>query len=172
MEFLGNYDEEIENDDVQVIASKIDSITNLNVNNSFKTEIQNSFNSKQIEDEDDDNEEEDYEQYDNDEVLTEYGDESDDDGINDDDKPSRNVESANSLPKQTAIEILESENIETEQDMDSYCLQNKIPISHQIDLKGHSKAVTCFSIEPTGNRVITGSLDYSIRAYDFGGMDR
>jgi WD40 repeat protein len=37
---------------------------------------------------------------------------------------------------------------------------------------GHTKAVACISAEPAGNRLITGSLDYSIKIYDFGGMDR
>jgi len=42
----------------------------------------------------------------------------------------------------------------------------------QVDLGGHTKAVTCFSIEPAGNRIVTGSLDYTIRMFDFGGMDQ
>lgn len=37
---------------------------------------------------------------------------------------------------------------------------------------GHAKAVCCISSEPAGNRLITGSLDYTIKIYDFGGMDR
>ena len=41
-----------------------------------------------------------------------------------------------------------------------------------MDLSGHAKAVTCISIEPAGNRLITGSLDYSAKIFDFGGMDR
>ena len=36
---------------------------------------------------------------------------------------------------------------------------------------GHAKAVTCISSEPVGNRIVTGSLDYTIKLYDFGGMD-
>jgi len=38
-------------------------------------------------------------------------------------------------------------------------------------MSGHSKAVSCISIEPAGNRLITGSYDYGIKIYDFGGMD-
>lgn len=40
-----------------------------------------------------------------------------------------------------------------------------------MDLTGHTKAVTCLSIDPAGNRVVTGSLDYNVKLYDFGGMD-
>jgi WD40 repeat protein len=42
----------------------------------------------------------------------------------------------------------------------------------KVDLGGHTKAVTCISIEPAGNRVVTGSLDYHLKLFDFGGMDR
>lgn len=37
-------------------------------------------------------------------------------------------------------------------------------------LKGHSKAVTCLDVEHTGTRMVTGSMDYTIRLYDFHGM--
>jgi WD40 repeat protein len=56
-------------------------------------------------------------------------------------------------------------------DMEEFSLERKIPLSHQIDLRGHSKAVSCISCEPAGNRVVTGSMDYSVKLYDFGGMD-
>lgn len=55
--------------------------------------------------------------------------------------------------------------------VDSYVKKMKVPIANQIDLGGHSKAVTCFSFEPSGNRVVTGSLDYEVKLFDFGGMD-
>ena len=41
----------------------------------------------------------------------------------------------------------------------------------QVELKGHAKAVTSISLEPAGNRLVTGSLDYSTKLFDFGGMD-
>lgn len=56
--------------------------------------------------------------------------------------------------------------------LDKYAEDNKIPISHQVDLRGHEKAIMSFSIEPSGNRVVTGSLDYQAKMYDFGGMDQ
>jgi WD40 repeat protein len=62
-------------------------------------------------------------------------------------------------------------NATTENSLDQFAVDNKIPITHQVELGGHSKAVTYLSIPPTGNRVITGSLDYSIKIFDFGGMD-
>lgn len=64
-------------------------------------------------------------------------------------------------------------NISTQQadDFDTAAMKYNIPISHQVDLCNHRKAVTCASFEPSGNRIITGSLDYNINMYDFGGMD-
>jgi hypothetical protein len=56
-------------------------------------------------------------------------------------------------------------------DMDAFSLERKIPLTHQVDLRGHTKAVACLSCEPAGNRIVTGSMDYSVKMYDFGGMD-
>lgn len=62
--------------------------------------------------------------------------------------------------------------IENNEDVfDIHAFKRSIPISHQVNLSGHEKAATCISYEPAGNRVITGSLDYSFRMFDFGGMD-
>lgn len=37
-------------------------------------------------------------------------------------------------------------------------------------MKGHSKGVTCLDIEHSGSRMVTGSMDYTMRMYDFNGM--
>lgn len=57
------------------------------------------------------------------------------------------------------------------ENLDHFISERKIPIANQIDLIGHTKAVSCISIEPSGNRLVTGSLDYAAKLYDFGGMD-
>lgn len=54
---------------------------------------------------------------------------------------------------------------------DDLAVKRKIPLSHQVDLTGHTKAVTCLSFEPSGNRISSGSLDYGVKLFDFGGMD-
>lgn len=54
----------------------------------------------------------------------------------------------------------------------SFAVQHKVPVEYQIDLMGHSKAVGALSVEPSGNRVVTGSYDYQCKIYDFGGMDK
>ncbi|KAJ1448096.1 WD40-repeat-containing domain protein [Pelagophyceae sp. CCMP2097] len=47
-----------------------------------------------------------------------------------------------------------------------------VPISHEISLGGHAKTVSCVAVDPSGTRVLTGSVDYKVRLYDFGGMDK
>eukprot|EP00899_Mesostigma_viride_P025428 jgi/Mesvir1/606/Mv02040-RA.2 len=47
----------------------------------------------------------------------------------------------------------------------------RMPLGHEIVLKGHRKVVTAVAVDPSGARVITGSTDYTLRMYDFGGMD-
>jgi hypothetical protein len=40
---------------------------------------------------------------------------------------------------------------------------HKLPISHSITLKGHSKAVSALALEPAGGRLISGSFDYLVQ---------
>ena len=46
----------------------------------------------------------------------------------------------------------------------------RLPVSHQIVLKGHSKTVTCLALDRSGGRLATGSSDFDMRLWDFGGM--
>lgn len=57
-------------------------------------------------------------------------------------------------------------------DLETIAFSRKIPLSHQVDLAPHGKVCTSISFEPNGNRIVTGSLDYNIKVYDFGGMDK
>ncbi|CDZ96257.1 Uncharacterized conserved protein, contains WD40 repeat [Phaffia rhodozyma] len=45
-----------------------------------------------------------------------------------------------------------------------------LPISHEITWKDHGKPVSALAIDPAGARVSTGSHDYDVKLYDFGGM--
>ncbi|KAM1122441.1 hypothetical protein ACFX2I_003993 [Malus domestica] len=47
----------------------------------------------------------------------------------------------------------------------------RIPVSNEIVLKGHTKVVSALAIDHTGSRVVSGSYDYSVRMYDFQGMN-
>ncbi|XP_059297895.1 uncharacterized protein LOC132050566 [Lycium ferocissimum] len=51
--------------------------------------------------------------------------------------------------------------------------QNKyrIPLSNEIVLKGHTKVVSALAVDHSGSRVLSGSYDYTVRMYDFQGMN-
>ena len=44
------------------------------------------------------------------------------------------------------------------------------PVSHELLLAGHHKACTTIAIDPSGARLASGSLDGSVRLFDFGGL--
>lgn len=48
----------------------------------------------------------------------------------------------------------------------------KLPITHEIVLRGHKRLVSALTIDPSGARVLSGSYDNEIRMWDFGGMDQ
>jgi WD40 repeat protein len=47
-----------------------------------------------------------------------------------------------------------------------------LPVTHELLLKGHTKAVSAIAVDRAGSRVVTGSNDYSLRLWDFNGMKR
>ncbi|KAK9812868.1 hypothetical protein WJX72_004992 [[Myrmecia] bisecta] len=55
---------------------------------------------------------------------------------------------------------------EEEEEADPYHL----PISHEVALERHSKIVCALDVDHSGARVVSGSRDYTVRMYDFGGM--
>ncbi|EWM26094.1 wd repeat-containing protein 70 [Nannochloropsis gaditana] len=48
----------------------------------------------------------------------------------------------------------------------------RIPMSHEVILRGHYKQITCLAMDPSGARVGVGGTDNKLLLYDFGGMDR
>ncbi|XP_072959988.1 uncharacterized protein [Typha angustifolia] len=47
----------------------------------------------------------------------------------------------------------------------------RIPTSNEIVLRGHTKVVSALAVDHSGSRVISGSYDYTVRMYDFQGMN-
>jgi WD40 repeat protein len=47
-----------------------------------------------------------------------------------------------------------------------------IPTKNFAVMSGHTNAVSAITIDPSGNRVISGSHDYSIKFWDFSGMNK
>lgn len=46
-----------------------------------------------------------------------------------------------------------------------------IPSSNEVVMEGHGKAITDFDIDPSHTRLATGSLDYSVKLWDFSQMN-
>lgn len=47
-----------------------------------------------------------------------------------------------------------------------------IPFTHQANLSGHDKNITCIAIDHVGTRMFTGAHDYKLRIWDLPNMDR
>ncbi len=59
------------------------------------------------------------------------------------------------------------ENKEEENDK----FDRRFPLSHEITLSHGSKPISALTLDPSGARVVTGSYDYSVKLWDFAGMD-
>lgn len=75
---------------------------------------------------------------------------SDGDGSDDDDKSDDDDDS--------------SDDDDDDDDEDEY------PVSHELVLKTHDRTVTSVSLDPSGSRLATGSLDGTIKLHDFASM--
>ncbi|KAI4350301.1 hypothetical protein L6164_004769 [Bauhinia variegata] len=60
---------------------------------------------------------------------------------------------------------------EDDPDEDEMGSRFRIPLSNEIVLKGHTKVVSALSVDHSGSRVLSGSYDYTVRMYDFQGMN-
>lgn len=47
---------------------------------------------------------------------------------------------------------------------------DEFPVSHELVLKTHERAVTTISLEPSGARMVTGSIDCTLKLHDFASM--
>ncbi|KAF6259467.1 WD40 repeat-like protein [Scenedesmus sp. NREL 46B-D3] len=71
-------------------------------------------------------------------------------------------------PRPAAGSDDESEEDDEQEDVEEDPYQ--LPIGHEVALQGHERAVSCLDIEHSGNRLVSGSLDYTLRIFDFNGM--
>lgn len=55
---------------------------------------------------------------------------------------------------------------------DDVARRYNLPMSHEVGLVSHSKAVACIAVDAPGARVATGSMDYRVKLWDFAGMAR
>ncbi|GAA5988162.1 hypothetical protein JCM11641_003617 [Rhodosporidiobolus odoratus] len=47
---------------------------------------------------------------------------------------------------------------------------DRLPVTHEVEMKDHVKTVSALSLDPSGTRLISGSYDYDVKLWDFGGM--
>lgn len=47
---------------------------------------------------------------------------------------------------------------------------SSLPLTSQVNLTSHTKPLTALSVDPSGARIATGSHDYDMKLWDFGGM--
>ncbi|KAL2862308.1 26S protease regulatory subunit 4 [Aspergillus lucknowensis] len=48
--------------------------------------------------------------------------------------------------------------------------EDEFPVSHELIMKTHERAVTTITVDPSGSRLITGSTDCTIKLHDFASM--
>ncbi|KAI6673485.1 hypothetical protein NL676_001391 [Syzygium grande] len=84
-----------------------------------------------------------------------------------DDDEEEEEEEAMIGPPRPPIVDSEDEEEEEEEEENRY----RLPLSNEIVLKGHTKIVSALAVDHTGSRVLSGSYDYSVRMYDFQGMN-
>jgi hypothetical protein len=70
-------------------------------------------------------------------------------------------------PPRPPEEESEDDSDDEDADADPY----RIPLEHEITLKGHTRVVAALAVDPTGSRVLTGGFDYMVKMFDFNGMD-
>ena len=58
-------------------------------------------------------------------------------------------------------------NDESDDDRDGY----RLPVSLELSLGHGDKAITSVSMDPSGSRLVSGSIDYDVKYWDFQGMD-
>lgn len=63
-----------------------------------------------------------------------------------------------------------SDSDDDDSDDDSDDDEDEFPVSHELVLKTHDRAVTSVTADPAGGRLITGSLDCTLKLHDFASM--
>ncbi|RVE46659.1 hypothetical protein evm_008671 [Chilo suppressalis] len=56
-------------------------------------------------------------------------------------------------------------------DDEELTLEKRIPNTHEVQMQHGTKAVVALSVDPSGARLATGSIDYEVSFWDFAGMD-
>ncbi|KAG1054439.1 hypothetical protein G6F43_003551 [Rhizopus delemar] len=88
-------------------------------------------------------------------------------------KPKSNTEDRkNGTKEQNQEDFADSEDGEESEVEVGYSFSESPPVSHEIKLNDHFRAVSALTLDPAGTRLISGGYDYDIKFWDFAGMDR
>lgn len=63
------------------------------------------------------------------------------------------------------------DDVDDDDEEEEKSLIRKIPCSHEVTMNHGVKAVTAIAADPSGARLASGSMDYDVCFWDFGGMD-
>lgn len=76
-------------------------------------------------------------------------------------------------PEKSKPRVITTSDSESDDDSDSDESsddEDEFPVSHEMVLKTHERAVTATSLDPAGGRLISGSIDCNIKFHDFSAM--
>ncbi|CAG7951567.1 unnamed protein product [Penicillium olsonii] len=88
-------------------------------------------------------------------------------------KPDEKPLSTSAAPAQSKASDDEKKNSDSDSDDDSDDSdddEDEFPVSHELVLKSHERAVTTMTVDPSGARLITGSSDCTLKLHDFASM--
>lgn len=69
-----------------------------------------------------------------------------------------------------AADDAKSDGSDNSDDSDSDSDEDEFPTSHEMVIKTHDRAVTSVSLDPAGGRLISGSIDCTVKLHDFSSM--
>lgn len=65
----------------------------------------------------------------------------------------------------------DSDDDDSDDEAEETDLEKRIPAGLEINLAHGTKTVSALSVDPSGARLVTGSLDYDVKFWDFQGMN-
>lgn len=65
----------------------------------------------------------------------------------------------------------QDEDLHSDEEEKEETLDQKIPCSHECRLEHGNKAISALAIDPSGSRLVSGSIDYDVKFWNFAGMD-
>ncbi|KAL2820543.1 26S protease regulatory subunit 4 [Aspergillus cavernicola] len=83
-------------------------------------------------------------------------------------KPDNNEQPTNA--RRPNDDASDSHNLDDSDDSDDSDDEDEFPVSHELVMKTHERAVTTITVDPSGSRLMTGSNDCTIKLHDFASM--